>query len=82
MVHRATDLGSACPRAKSPDFSSFFFDFPTSQNGAFYQINKKYRNKIAKKKVPKSTEKMTEKRTGKKSNDEGAAAKRVLSSRS
>ena len=31
MVYTATDRGSACPRAESPKFPSFFFDFPPAK---------------------------------------------------
>jgi hypothetical protein len=35
MVYTAADPGSACPRAESPNFRSFFFLISTSQKGCF-----------------------------------------------
>jgi hypothetical protein len=43
MVYTATDRGSACPRAESSKFPSFFL-ISTSQKGDFHQIVKKSQN--------------------------------------
>ena len=54
MVYTAADPGSACPRAESPKFPSFFFDFPpakrvlstrSSKSPEFYPIKNVFKNK-------------------------------------